>query len=101
ELFGAPATTLRGVPLTEPIPSDIAGATYERVTLIVEGLPGGAMAALATITVLDGLLTAGICASVAWLCLRVFLGKPFVRSVAWMLGILAILIAAAALISPL
>lgn len=102
EITGTAPTTLHDVPLAEPAPaSGIDGADYERVTLHVAGLPGGAIAALVGASVLGTLLTVGICAFVAWLCLRVFLGKPFVRSITWGVGIVAILALAVALGVPL
>lgn len=99
-------TTLPGVPLLGPLPADLGAAPalvsaeYDTVTLVVDGLPAGARAALVAAAVLGSLLTVGICAVVAWLCLRVFVGRPFVRSATWGIGIVSILIVLVTLARP-
>src|SRR5690606_9191121 len=73
-------TTLVGAHLNEPLepPFDapaVLEVTATTVDVTVESLPGGAVVALVAAVVATSLLTIGICAVVAWLCLRVFLGK--------------------------
>jgi len=99
-------TTLLGAQLNEPLepafdaPSVLA-VTAGTVDVTVESLPGGAVAALVGAVVVRSLLTIGICVVVAWLCVRVFLGKPFVRSATWGIGLVAILVLLAGLGGPL
>jgi hypothetical protein len=106
-LAGGDTTTLAGVRLAEPISADVGGtsavvsAEYDTVTLVIAGLSDGARGALIAASVLSALLTIGICAVLAWLCLRVFVGKPFVRSATAGIGIVAILVLLAGLVAPL
>lgn len=106
DLAGSDPTTLTGVGLAEPVPADVGGsaavvsAEYDTVTLVIAGLSDGSRAALIAAAVLTSLLTIGICAVLAWLCLRVFVGKPFVRSATWGIGGVAILTLLAGLGAP-
>ena len=99
-------TSISGVRLADAVPADLGGsaalvsAEYDTVTIVVEGLSGGARGALIAATVLTSLLTIGICAVLVWLCLRVFVGKPFVRSATWGIGGVAILVLLAGLGAP-
>lgn len=101
ELVGSPSTTLYDLPLIGPMDAELGAsaavesAVYDRIDLTVVGLPVGAIAALVAAAVLTSLTTLAICGAVAWLCLRVFLGKPFVRSATWAIGGVAILVIAA------
>ena len=70
----------------------VVTADYDSVTLAIEGLPANIRALLVAAVVLGAIVTIGVCAAVAWLCLRVFLGRPFVTSATWGIGIVAILI---------
>ena len=105
-LAGAGPTELPNVPLADPAPADlgdssaIVSATYHYVTLVVADLPDSARAALIAATVLSSLLTVGICAAVVWLCLRVFVGRPFVRSATTGISVVAILVLLAGLGGP-
>jgi hypothetical protein len=99
-------TVLTGAVLDTPI--DVASespavtaASADTVTLTVAELPGAAITALVAAAVVGTLLTVGICAVVAWLCVRVLLAKPFVRSATWGIGIVAILVLLAGLGGPL
>lgn len=99
-------TTLLGVHLAEPLTPEFAspevsGAVTSTVDLTVTTLPSGAVVALVAAAIVTSLLTIGICAVVAWLCLRVFLGKPFVRSATWGIGVAAILVLLGGLGGPL
>ena len=106
DLVGSDPTTLTGVTLAEPVPAEVGGsagvvsAEYDTVTLVIAGLPDGPRAALIAAAALTSLLTIGICAVLAWLCLRVFVGKPFVRSATLGIGGIAILILLAGLGAP-
>lgn len=91
--------TLTGIPTTEPLDAGFGGATFDTVTLTTE-LSAGGRAAFIAAGILSSLLTVGICAVVVWLCLRVFVGKPFVRSATWGIGIVAILVILVALGRP-
>lgn len=98
------AVTLTGLPLVEAIAEQytsasplVTSAWYETVGLTIEGLPASARAALIGATILTSLVSIGICAAVAWLCVRVFVGRPFVRSATWGIGVVAILVIAGGL----
>jgi len=88
---GVPAVNASAPELVSAAP-DIAAAQYETIALTVDGLPPTVRAYLIAATVLASLLTIGICAAVAWLCFRVFVGRPFVTSATWGVGIVAILV---------
>jgi hypothetical protein len=79
----------------------IVTAQYETIALAVEGLPPAVRGYLIAAAILASALAIGICAVVAWLCLRVFLGRPFVASATWGIGIVAILVIAGGLGSSL
>jgi hypothetical protein len=91
--------TLTGVPTAEPLDAGFADATFDAVTLTTD-LSTGGRAAMIAAAVLASLLTIGICAAVIWLCVRVFVGKPFVRSATWAIAAVSILVIVAALGVP-
>jgi len=98
--------TLLGVPLQRPVEAAfsspaVVAATSGTVDLTVVGLPGGARAALVGAAVMGSLLSIGIAAVLVWLCLRVFIGRPFVRSAAWGIGAVAILVMVVGMVVPL
>lgn len=70
----------------------VVDATYDSVSLTIEGLPMHVRALLVGDAILGALVPIGICAVLAWLCVRVFLGRPFVASATWGVGIVALLI---------
>lgn len=98
--------TLNDVVLADPLHPDLGspavGATVVDAvtTLDVTGAPSAARGWLIAATVVGSLLTLGICVVLAWLCLRVFLGKPFVRSATWGIGTVAILVILAGAVAP-
>jgi hypothetical protein len=98
------SVTVGGIPLpdfpAEQVASSsslIENAQFDSLTLTAAGIPGSARALLITSAILGALVTVGICAVVAWLCLRVFIGRPFVRSATWGIGVVAILVVAGGL----
>lgn len=100
------ATVLPEATLAQPLEPtfgapEVTGAVAPTVDLTVGALPGGAIVALVAAAILTSLLTIGICLVVAWLCLRVFLGKPFERSATWGIGAAAILVLLGGLGGPL
>ncbi|UOE42694.1 hypothetical protein [Agromyces larvae] len=106
ELAGGAETTLFDVVLVEPVPVDVdspavVAATSDTATVTVQGLPATARAALMAAAVAGSLVSIGICAVLTWLCVRVFVGKPFVRSATWGIGIVAVLVIVSALAGPL
>ncbi len=106
DLVTSGPTTLIGATLTRPLEPefaspDVTGAVARTADVTVSTLPGGAVAALIAAAIVTSLLTIGICLVVAWLCLRVFLGKPFVRSATWGIGAAAILVLLGGLGGPL
>lgn len=100
DLVSGPVS-LTGVPTSEPLDAGFANATFDTVSLTVTDLSAGGRAALVAAEALSSLLAIGICVALAWLCLRVFLGKPFVKSATWGIGIVAILVLVASMIRPL
>jgi hypothetical protein len=99
-------TSISGVRLADAVPADVGGsaalvsAEYDTVTVVISGLSDGARGALIAAAVLTSLLTIGICTVLVWLCLRVFVGKPFVRSATWGIGSVAILVLLGGLGAP-
>lgn len=107
DLATAKAITLTGVTTGEVAAQDvtaasdrITSASFESLTMTVEGLPASARGDLIAAAILTALLTIGICAVVAWLCLLVFVGQPFVRSATWGIGVAAVLVMLAGLGAP-
>lgn len=100
-------TTVSGMTLQDA-PADrvaeasalITSAQYENVAITVESLPAEARGYLMAAAILSSLLVIGICGVVAWLCVRVFVGRPFVRSATWGIGAASILVILAALGTP-
>jgi hypothetical protein len=99
--------TLESVPLADPVAADaiasssIVSADYRTVTLVVTELPDAAIAALIAAAVLSSLLTIGTCVAVAWLCVRVLIGRPFVRSATLGISVVAILVLLAGFGAPM
>jgi uncharacterized protein YhhL (DUF1145 family) len=105
-LASAGPTELPNVPLADPAPAALGGssaivsATYESVTLVVADLPSIARVALIAEAVVTTLLAIGICAAVVWLCVRVFMGRPFARPAATGISVIALLVIVAGLGGP-
>lgn len=93
--------TLTRVPTGEPLDAGFAGATFDAVDVTVDELTGAGRTALIGSAILGSLLTVGICLVLAWLCLRVFRGTPFVRSATWGIGAVSILVLLAGFGRPL
>lgn len=107
ELSTAETLELAGVPIEGASASEVAAASaqvtearFESVAMTVEGAPGAARGYLIGGEVLASLLTVGICAVLVWLCLLVFVGRPFVRSATIGIGIAAVLVMLAGLGGP-
>ena len=106
ELAVGTETTLFDVVLAEPLapafdsPAVVA-ASADTATLTVVGLPDAARGALIGAAVAGSLVTIGVCTVLAWLCLRVFVGRPFVRSASWGIGVVAVLVLVSGLGVPL
>lgn len=99
-LGAVPVTDARASGITEATPL-VSAANYETVALTIEGLPGAARGYLIAAVILGTLVSIGISAAVVWLCLRVFVNRPFVRSATWAIGAVAILVVIGGLGSPL
>lgn len=103
-LATAPSNTVNGIVLKDVgAPAYTSGsdlvtaATFDTLTLTIEGLPPVARGYLIAAALASSAVIIGICAVLAWLCLRVFVGRPFVRSATWGIGIVAILVLAGGL----
>ena len=83
---------LTDVSTSGPLDAGFAGATFDAVTLTVPDLSAGGRAFLMGAAVLSWLVVFGICAVLVWLCVRVFLGKPFGAFATWGIGAVAILV---------
>jgi hypothetical protein len=79
----------------------VTSAQYEGLTITVESLPVEARGYLMAAAAVSSLLAIGICVVVAWLCVRVFVGRPFVRSATWGIGAVSMLVILAGLGTPL
>ena len=92
---------LTGVPTTGPLDAGFAGATFDTVTLTLADLSAGGRAFLIGAAVLSWLVVFGICVVLVWLCIRVFLGKPFGAFATWGIGVVAILVVLSGMGTPL
>lgn len=79
----------------------ITSASFETMALTATGLPGSVRGPLIAAAILTALVSIGICAVVAWLCVRILVGRPFVRSATWGIGIVAILVIAGGMLGTL
>ncbi|MGM7698791.1 hypothetical protein [Microbacterium sp. A84] len=102
------AIVVNGIPLMDfpaeqisEASAQVTSAAFETLTLTATGLSGSIRGLLITASILTALVAIGICAVVAWLCVRVLVGRPFVRSATWGIGIVAILVVAGGLLGPL
>lgn len=77
--------------------SGVVAASYDTVTMTVEAMPASVRGWMIAATILGSLVSIGICAALVWLCLRVFVGRPFVASATKAVGIAAILVIAGGL----
>lgn len=98
-LANDPTTTVSGMTVSDIAADGVAEASplitsaqYDSVTITVDSLPAETRGYLIAAAVLSSLLVIGICAVVAWLCVRVFVGRPFVRSATWGIGAVSILV---------
>lgn len=98
--LAAGPVTFSGMPTSAPLDAGFAGATFSAVTLTVPELSTGGRAAMIGAAIVSSLLAVGICAVLAWLCVRMFLRKPFVASATWGIGVVAILVIASGLGAP-
>jgi len=92
--------TLTDVPTSEPQNAGFANATFDTVTLTVADLPADGRGFLIGAAVLSWLVVVGICATLAWLCIRVFLGRPFGAFATWGIGVVAILVITSGMGTP-
>lgn len=75
----------------------VTDATYDSVTLTLSSMPESARGMSIAADVLSSLIPIGVCAVLVWLCMRVFVGRPFVRSLTWSIGLMAIIVVAGGL----
>ena len=90
-LSGLPLVDADATPIRDAAP-DVVAAHYETVAITVDAAPPGVRGYLIAAAILGTLVSIGICVVLAWLCLRVFVGRPFVTSATWGIGIVAILV---------
>jgi hypothetical protein len=85
----ADAVTVRGMALADPSAERIADApsvidaTFDSVTLSVEGLSTSPRVLLAIADMLGVIGVISLCVVVAWLCVRIFTGRPFTKAATW------------------
>ena len=84
--------TVAGVPTSEPIDAGFGGATFDQVSITTDTLSDDGRLYLVLAAVLSCLLALGICAVVALLCVRIFLGRPFGPVLTWGTAAVAILV---------
>jgi hypothetical protein len=78
--------------------ASIVSGTFDRAVLVVSGIDLGARIALAGSAVATTLTTAAVAASVVALCVAILKGRPFVRSVTWLLATASITLIAGSII---
>lgn len=107
-LAGDSTTVVDGISLTDATAPLVTGASpfvvaanYESLSMTIEGLPATSRGYLIAAMIAGTLVSIGIATMIAWLCLRVFVGRPFVRSTTLGIGIVAILVIAGGLGSSL
>lgn len=99
ELAAGPVV-VRGVPTESPLDAGFAGATFDRVDVPIADPSASIRGFLMASETLSALLAIGICATLAWLCMRVFLGRPFGPAATWGIGGVSLLVIAAGLGIP-
>ena len=92
---------LTNVPTNAPLDAGFANATFDTVTLTIADPYAGIRVLLMGAVALTWLLVVGICAVLAWLCTRVFLGKPFGVVATWGTGAVSLLVLASGLGTPM
>lgn len=92
--------TVAGVPTSEPIDAGFGGATFDHVSITTDTLSDDGRLYLIAAAALSCLLALGICAVVAVLCVRIFLGRPFGPVITWGIAVVAILVFLAGLGVP-
>ncbi|QAY73093.1 hypothetical protein ET445_06760 [Agromyces protaetiae] len=106
ELATGAETTLVGAFLNQPVTTafdspSVVSASTNTMDVTLRDAPDSVRAWLIGADMARSLSSIGICAVVAWLCLRLFVGKPFVRTVTWGIGIVAILVLLSGMAAPL
>ncbi|WP_167050603.1 hypothetical protein [Salinibacterium sp. ZJ77] len=91
---------VRRVPTESPVDAGFAGATFDRVDVPVSDPSAGIRGFLIASETTSSLLSIGICLVLAWLCLRVFLGRPFGSAATWGVGAVSLLVIIAGLGTP-
>lgn len=105
-LLGSPAITIPSMPLraveaTAVLATDpaVSAAHYDTVTLTAESL---SLSPRLLLAISDGLAVLGpiaLCIVVAWLCIRLFVGRPFGTAATWGIGAAAIAVMLGGLLS--
>lgn len=105
-LLGTPAITVPGLPLdavdapAAMSASDaVTAAEYDTVTITAEGLTLSPRLLLSVADALAVLGPVALCVVVAWLCVRLFAGRPFGTSATWGIGGAAIAVMTGGLLS--
>jgi hypothetical protein len=103
--LSSPTITVSEMPLDAVDAPDMAAASsaitaahYDTVTLTAEGL---SLSPRLLLSIADGLAVLGpivLCVMVAWLCLRLFVGRPFGAAATWGIGSAAIAVMAGGLL---
>jgi hypothetical protein len=96
-----PSMPLRSVdaPAVLAASSNISEAQYDSVTLTTVGL---SLSPRLLLAIADGLAVLGpvvLCIAVAWLCVRLFIGRPFGTAATWGIGVAALAVMAGGLLS--
>lgn len=96
-----PSMPLRSVeaPAVSEASSAVTAANYDTVTITTEGLSLSPRLLLAVADALAVLGPIALCIAVAWLCVRLFIGRPFGTAATWGIGVAAITVMAGGLMS--
>ena len=79
----------------------IAGAHYDSVTLVIEGLPAGLRWLMVSHAAVAALLGIGLCLIVFTLGMRLLERSPFARSATWSIFSAAVLVMVTGMLAPL
>jgi hypothetical protein len=101
EAITIPAMPLRSVeaPAVLAASSAVSEAQYDTVTITAESL---SLSPRLLLAIADALAIVGpiaVCAAVAWLCVRLFIGRPFGTAATWGIGAAAIAVMLGGLLS--
>jgi hypothetical protein len=106
ELFGEQVPVSLSASMTVPADAatgsaSIVSGSFDRADLVVSGIDVWPRVALAASVAMSALSSVAVAATVVALCLGILSGRPFVRSVTWLLATASIVLIAGSLLAAL